>query len=70
MACHSDSWEEIAGAILHIDALERIGVVTHPEFIKATKESPVGTTATTGTTLDDYILILGTNTIDDLGKPS
>lgn len=68
MTRHGDSWEEVTGAILHIDALQGIGVVTHPEFVEATKAAPVGTGTTAGTALDYHILILGTDAVDDIGK--
>ena len=68
MAAHGDGWEEIAGAILHVDSLHGIGVVAHPELVEATEESPVGTTAAAGTTLDNHILVLGADAIHHLGK--
>ena len=68
MTCHGNGWEEVAGAILHVDALEGIGVVAHPELIETTETTPVGTTSTAGTALDDNILVLGTDAIHHLGK--
>ena len=69
MTCHGDGWEEIAGSILHIDTLQGIRIVTYPELIKTTETSPVGTSTTTGTALDNDILVLSTDTIDNLSKP-
>ena len=68
MACHSDGWEEIAGTILHVDTLEGIGIIAHPKLVEATEHSPVGSTTTTRTALDNYIFIFGTDTVDNFGK--
>ena len=34
MAGHSDGGEEVAGAPLHVDALQGIGIVTYPELVE------------------------------------
>ena len=63
MAGHSDGWEEIRGAPLHIDALKSICIIAHPELIKVRQYTPVGTSTTRCTSLDSQIRIFGTNTL-------
>ena len=70
MTCHGNGWEEVAGAILHVDALEGIGVVAYPELVETTETPPVGTTTTAGTALNDNIFVLGADAIHHLGKTS
>ena len=69
MASHGDGREEIAGAILHIDTLQGIGIIAHPELIEVTKHSPVGTSATTGAALYHHILVFGTYAVYHLAEP-
>ena len=49
---HGDGREEVACAPLHIDALQGIGVVAHPELVEVGQYTPVGTTATACTRLN------------------
>ena len=55
MAGHGDGGEEVTGAPLHIDALQGIGVVAHPELVEEGQYAPVGTTTAAGTCLDGDI---------------
>ena len=68
MTCHGDGWEEIAGSILHINTLHGIRIITYPKLIKTTEHTPIGTATATCATLNHHILILSTNTVDNLRK--
>ena len=65
---HGDGGEEIGGAPLHIDALQTIGVVAHPELIEVGEQAIVGASTTRSTILDDYIGILGANALAELDE--
>ena len=68
MGGHGDGGEEIGGAPLHIDALQSIGVVAHPELIEVGEKAIVGTSATRSTILYDDIGIFGANALAELNE--
>ena len=63
MTCHGDGREEIAGAPLHIDTLEGIGIVADPELVEVGEYAPVGTSTARGTCLNSDIRELGTDAL-------
>ena len=65
---HRQSRIEIGGTPLHIDTLQRIGVVTDPELVEVGQHTVVGTTATTGTCLNGQLRIFGTDALAHLFK--
>ena len=63
---HRDGREEIRGAPLHVDALQGVGIVAHPELVEVRQESPVGTSATRSAGLDGQVGILFTHPLAHL----
>ena len=61
--CHSNGREEVRCSPLHIYALECIGIVAHPKFIKIGKNTIVGTSATACTCLNSQIWVFGTDAL-------
>ena len=60
---HRDGREEIRGAPLHVDALQGVGIVAHPELVEVGQYSPVGATTTRGTRLNGDVRILGSDAL-------
>ena len=65
---HRHSGEEIRSTPLHIDALQRVGIVAHPELVEVGQHAVVGTTATAGTGLDNEVGIFSADTFASLGE--
>ena len=65
---HRHGGEEIRRAPLHIDALQRVGVVAHPELVEVGQHAVVGTTAAAGTGLDDKVGIFRADAFASLGE--
>ena len=68
MAGHSESGIEIGGAVLDVDALERVGVVAGPELVEIGHHTVVGATATAATSLHDEIGIFGSHALQNLAQ--
>ena len=66
VACHGDGWEEIARSPLHVDALQGIRVVRHPELVEVWQHAPVGSSATRRTSLYGDVRILGADALAHL----
>ena len=63
VGCHGNRRKEIRGAPLHVNALEGIGIVAHPELVEPRQVTPVGTSSAAGTSLDSKVRIFGTDTV-------
>ena len=70
MRSHRHGREEIAGSPLHVDALECVGIIAHPELIEVRQNAIVGTSSTTGTSLNNHLWILRTNALAHLLESS
>ena len=65
---HGYGGEEIGSAPLHIDALQTIGVVAHPELIEVREKAIVGTSTTRSTILDDDVWIFCADALAELNE--
>ena len=68
MAGHGDGGIEIGGAPLHVDALQGIGIVAHPELIEIGQQPIVSTATTRSAVLDDDIRVFGADALAHLDE--
>ena len=66
--CHGVGGEEVAGAVLYVDALQGIVVVAHPELVEVRQQAVVGAAATRGAVLNDQVGILRADALQGLDE--
>ena len=68
MRAHSYCRIEVGSSPLHIDALQGIGIVADPEFVKPREHAVIGTAAAGRAGLDGEVRVFGSNAVADLGE--